>query len=907
MADHILLVLGISEGRRFPKRPHHQLIIEANFNGEVLTTDVVKHIDKPHFNTELAWEMNKKSLHQHRLQRTPIKVQVYAVEMTSTKKESLGYFILDLRTAQQNGAKKASWVSLLSSKYQHLKPEIKIILSVEADQIRIEEENKDKGIPVKKNKNQVPKLDENNNIDVVLDNDQGYYLIGPESSDCEIFVMSVSIGGAKNLIQVIPSDARISSEDGFYFYYSLFDNDVTNETFHDLMHPAMATERASVRIYTTGQRLAAYLRKRKVLEVYLCSSENTLAQAVVSLQPLLANNLVKTPSKVEGLFPLASTKASFSDAMVGVSIVLRREDQTAVVDVSPIVAPKQNITPVKEPVTQKLPSPPLNRNPRPKSTTPPTDTKEREQPRLSKPAKEKEHHYLFSIDIRSIFNRNIPHLINCVCRYTYPFFGSSSPVITNPPVLIQKNAEVLLPQSFCKFEFASTNRILQSTLSRVPLIVEVWHKDGNAKDELLGVAQVNLSHVFQPDNKSETGALVKSVRLPIVSAQNPGEKIGTAHVVLGFEDRGEIMHKLIATHEQSITNSDVTTAPISSVDVVDAPRTTQEYQVAMALELWREQQEEYFRSQLANKEKERMMKLAEEWKIRDTEREMILKKKVDEYNVLETKLKRTLTELDEREKQVSQMETNLQRNEQLLAEEYERKTVEMREASRRLKEEYQHQLHLERLKYTDLEERFRKGEQQLKLLEEKVKGRENEIYSLKESLLNRPEVKLQSDMNLMLVEKVELERKIESITKSKIHYKQQWGRALRELARMKVNEQEAAQTRLKKQQQELEHMKLRYLAAEEREVMKNEKEELDDVKEEINQRLQQLQAAMTTAQHQTQNPREIENTENLFSKNRISKLIEERDTLLQTGVYTINDRVIEEIEKEIQNLIDKDK
>lgn len=34
------------------------------------------------------------------------------------------------------------------------------------------------------------------------------------------------------------------------------------------------------------------------------------------------------------------------------------------------------------------------------------------------------------------------------------------------------------------------------------------------------------------------------------------------------------------------------------------------------------------------------MKLAEEWKVRDTEREMILKKKVDEYNVLETKLKR---------------------------------------------------------------------------------------------------------------------------------------------------------------------------------------------------------------------------------------------------------------------------
>lgn len=34
-------------------------------------------------------------------------------------------------------------------------------------------------------------------------------------------------------------------------------------------------------------------------------------------------------------------------------------------------------------------------------------------------------------------------------------------------------------------------------------------------------------------------------------------------------------------------------------------------------------------------------------------------------------------------------------------------------------------------------------------------------------------------------QKAELERKLESTTKSKLHYKQQWGRALKELARFK--------------------------------------------------------------------------------------------------------------------------
>ena len=38
-------------------------------------------------------------------------------------------------------------------------------------------------------------------------------------------------------------------------------------------------------------------------------------------------------------------------------------------------------------------------------------------------------------------------------------------------------------------------------------------------------------------------------------------------------------------------------------------------------------------------------------------------------------------------------------------------------------------------------------------------------------------------------------------------------------------------------------------------------------------------------------------------KSLIAKLIEERDILLQTGVYSLDDRVITELDKEIQNLI----
>ena len=54
-------------------------MLEGRFNGESLETDPVSHASSPRVNTELAWELTRKALHQHRLQRTPLKLQVGGV------------------------------------------------------------------------------------------------------------------------------------------------------------------------------------------------------------------------------------------------------------------------------------------------------------------------------------------------------------------------------------------------------------------------------------------------------------------------------------------------------------------------------------------------------------------------------------------------------------------------------------------------------------------------------------------------------------------------------------------------------------------------------------------------------------------------------------------------------------
>ena len=56
----------VCPGRNFPKSQRHSLVVQAKFDGEQLSTDPVEHREQPQFCTELAWELDRRTLHQHR-------------------------------------------------------------------------------------------------------------------------------------------------------------------------------------------------------------------------------------------------------------------------------------------------------------------------------------------------------------------------------------------------------------------------------------------------------------------------------------------------------------------------------------------------------------------------------------------------------------------------------------------------------------------------------------------------------------------------------------------------------------------------------------------------------------------------------------------------------------------------
>uniref|UniRef100_S4RQK6 Centrosomal protein 120 n=1 Tax=Petromyzon marinus TaxID=7757 RepID=S4RQK6_PETMA len=984
--DQLLIVLSILEGRRFPKRLRHQLVVEARFDGESLFTDPVEHSEQPEFATELAWELDRKSLHQHRLQRTPIKLQCFAVDSPSAK-EPVGYVVLDLRSVQEKPMP-PKWYPLLSSKYAKTRPELRIGVLLENDSKAQPDAFRARDAPPRD-----ARIPNAKALTAVLDEEEGFYWIGPSRQATDIYVVSVTIAFAAHLEQLVPSSMRLpEGKPEFYFYYTLLGNSVANDPFTDLLNPNFSPERASLKIRSTVDVLQRYFSLQPPIQIHLCCGEQSLGSTEVSLEGLARREVDMRPVTVEGVFALVppnKTKqkmpplASDEAPSVGVSVTLRREGapsrySRACGKVSPEASPDNATSkkrlPSKEPtkpashleVSKQAsigvpPSPPTKQSAsRNEGESLEDDGKGRgrtsgagskEAAPVSSAATGSEsgltsgsrvaipataHHMCFSLDLRSIRDLALDSAISCLLRYSYPFFGSAAPIMTNPPVEVRKHMEVFLPQSYCMFEFATLPQQLEDTFYRVPLVVELWHRDRLAKDSLLGVARLPLSHVltterarFLAPDGGQCWRQAYGDRAPVLATHGSSEKIAELNYTMTLEDRGTVKTQqvLISEHSQQEERIPLREAPRTrpeptpAVAVVKEPRQSQEYQAALELEMWKEMQEDLFENQLKQKELVHMQALAEEWKRRDKEREALVKKKVSEYSILEEKLRTTLCDLERREKELVAGEHELRQLQRELEGERQRAQLEAADRVRRANEDCSHQLELERLKLAQMEEaRGHSLTQQLREAEQRHKALEREFQQYHEQQNVKPEVRLQSEINLLNLEKVELERKLDSALKSKLHYKQQWGRALKELARIKQREQENALARLHKQQTELEHMRLRYLAAEEKEVVRADRQELEGIKNDLNRlKLQEQQkepgpkpaqlpletAAAGAAPRAAPGHGGGAGAAEESHDAHLTRLIEERDTLLRTGVYTHDDRIVVELDRQIRDAISR--
>ncbi|XP_049267398.1 centrosomal protein of 120 kDa [Rhipicephalus sanguineus] len=308
MNKNYLIVTSILEGRHFPSRQSCDVVIEASFDGEVLTTDPVPHSCHPNFNTELAWGVDRRGLHVHRLHRTPVKLQCFVVERSSKKKDRVGYVVLEIRGIPES-VRSAKWHPLLNSKYHGAKPEIHVGLHLEEDTVPDAPALATSEPPrtdIRMQRVVVQPADQAAETDLAprLNLKDGCYEIGKHPTTLYIFTVTIAFAANLKHLQENSENKPSAGHGGpYHFIYHLLGHEVSTEAFPSLESPEFPAERASLRIRSSGPVLRRFFAAHPTLQVLLSTDDSVIGETEILLGDFSASSPDFSVS-VQGLFQL---------------------------------------------------------------------------------------------------------------------------------------------------------------------------------------------------------------------------------------------------------------------------------------------------------------------------------------------------------------------------------------------------------------------------------------------------------------------------------------------------------------------------------------------------------------------------------------------------------------------------
>ncbi|XP_039758639.1 centrosomal protein of 120 kDa-like isoform X2 [Pararge aegeria] len=192
------------------------------------------------------------------------------------------------------------------------------------------------------------------------------------------------------------------------------------------------------------------------------------------------------------------------------------------------------------------------------------------------------------------------------------------------------------------------------------------------------------------------------------------------------------------------------------------------------LEDWKERQQELFKVQLKRKEEYHLDQLANEWDKRRTELETRLSKGVEQCRNLAADLSRATEDFRLRGYRNTERERKLLDAKKTLEAHYTAKYQELREASQKMEDDMNHRLKLKDMARDEMQLKIQSLEKQNAALKNDLKNIEKDAESKYSGLTK--------DQTASLIQELRcLEEKLDSAVQSKTFFKEQWGRAVREL------------------------------------------------------------------------------------------------------------------------------
>ncbi|CAG5059408.1 unnamed protein product [Parnassius apollo] len=198
------------------------------------------------------------------------------------------------------------------------------------------------------------------------------------------------------------------------------------------------------------------------------------------------------------------------------------------------------------------------------------------------------------------------------------------------------------------------------------------------------------------------------------------------------------------------------------------------------LEDWKEMQQELFKCQLKRKEEYHLELLAKEWEKRREELESKLSRGVERCRTLANDLSQATEDFRLRGYRNTERERKLLEAKKALEAHYTAKYQELREASQKMEDDMHHQIKLKDMRIEELELKVQQLEKQVEVLKNNMRNMEKDAESKYSGLTK--------DQTASLIQELRcLEEKLDSAVQSKAFFKEQWGRAVRELHLTKMS------------------------------------------------------------------------------------------------------------------------
>jgi centrosomal protein CEP120 len=283
---------------------------------------------------------------------------------------------------------------------------------------------------------------------------------------------------------------------------------------------------------------------------------------------------------------------------------------------------------------------------------------------------------------------------------------------------------------------------------------------GSARPERAPSAVVKASTLRASMERTAAAAAGTASRTSAPPARRASFEAGDGEeAIRGFESRARL----------EVSASGVA----DSLASMDSLRKGREYAVAWELEVWKQAQEAKWTASMRARESERMAALEGEWRRREAQREAEHRRAKESCAATEKRLAGALASVQERERRLIAAEESLSVRREAERREMAQRMSEAQHAVRRLQQECEHQLEMEKGRAADVERRAESLAERVEEANARAAAVERAFHGYKKAHLESSEATLHAEIATLQQRRADAERTAHDAVKSRDRFKTQ--------------------------------------------------------------------------------------------------------------------------------------